>query len=651
MFNIKESEYFKRPYYAKTTSICPDCEKIIPAEIVEKENKIIIQKVCPDCGKFEDIVSGDAGYYKWTHYGNEHWSFEKDGEANTPDITECKAGCPYSCGLCSEHKSTCSLALIDITNRCNFTCNFCYANVNSSGKLVEFSLSEIERTMDHFRNKEIPAIAVMFAGGEPTTHPDFVEVCRMAKNKGFSEIIVATNGYGFQKPKTGLEFTKQCKEAGLDCLYLQFDGVNDSTYLKTRGVKLKAYKQRVIDHCREAGLDSIVLVVTVVKGITDKEIGNILQYAIDNSDVVSGVIFQPVSLCGRISGEEVRKYRINNSDVLMEIERQTNGTLKLDLDWYPLTTVVEFGRLLSWLNNAPPVEFTCHPDCGFATYMVLNPETNQMESIFEYVDVFNALTFANSFWNKYKPRSKGIKVIQKLFNNESDITKTIDKSLSLLDQQQLKLRFVAGMLPYIKKSGKFMEIFARLLVNPKWDTISSFTYGSLLIGSMHFQDAYNFNIERVKRCIVHYGIPMPDGTVREIPFCAHNNFHREKIEAELAKPYNGMKVEDWSKHVEGKEIEEIQKAKQEKKENNEEKEVFIESTNLNIGLASQKQQKMLDRIKYFEKKRSPFESFIETMASKMVATTLSVKKTIEQKTPAEKMGNFWNTWTSIMLGF
>ena len=513
-------------------------------------------KDCEKHGHFEDVISTHVGYYKWTHYGNEEWSFEKDGEANTPDKENDKP-CPNSCGLCTEHKSTCSLCLIDVTNRCNFECNFCYANVNYSGHLVEPSKSEIGRTMDHFRKKEIPAVAIMFAGGEPTVREDFAEICKMAKDRGFSEIIVATNGYGFQKPKTGLQFTKDVKEAGLDCLYLQFDGLSDSTYMETRGVKLTKYKQRVIDNCREAGLDSIVLVVTVVKNVTDIEIGNIIQYAIDNSDVISGIIFQPVSLCGRITGEEVRKYRITNSDVLMEVEKQTGGTLKVDKDWYPLTTVVEFGRILAWLSDVEPVEFTCSPDCGFATYMVLNPETNKMESIFDYIDVFGVLEFANRFWKKYEHQKDGLDLFGPLFGKENSLGKILDKGLTFANEQQLKARFIAGLLPYIKKPGKFMEIFARMLVNPKWDTISSFTYGSLLIGSMHFQDAYNFDIDRVQRCIVHFGVPIPDGPVLEIPFCAHNTIHRDRIEKMVSKSYKGKDTEDWAEHVAGKEAVEI----------------------------------------------------------------------------------------------
>ena len=353
--------------------------------------------------------------------------------------------------------------------------------------------------------------------------------------------------------KSGFEIHKKCKEGGLDCFSTIRWNLRPQHILKPEELGLK-HINRELSIIVESGLDSIGLVSNRCERNHDKEIGNILQYAIDNCDVVSGIIFQPVSLCGRITGEEIRKFRINNSDVLAEIEKQTNGVLKLEKDWYPLTTVVEFGRILSWLNDAPPVEFTCHPDCGFATYMVLNPETNQMESLLDYVQAFEALDFANTFWNKYKHRSKGFLPTLNISTENNEFLKTFDKAISFVDKQQLKFRFILGMLPYIKKSGKFMEIFARLLVNPKWDTISSLTYGSLLIGSMHFQDSYNFNIERVKRCIVHYGVPMPDGTVREIPFCAHNNFHREKIEAEIAKPYEGIKKEDWAKNVEGNEF-------------------------------------------------------------------------------------------------
>jgi len=50
---------------------------------------------------------------------------------------------------------------------------------------------------------------------------------------------------------------------------------------------------------------------------------------------------------------------------------------------------------------------------------------------------------------------------------------------------------------------------------------------------MHFQDPYNYDVERVERCGIHY--TMPDGRI--IPFCAFNvlpEIYRDKVQREYA---------------------------------------------------------------------------------------------------------------------
>ncbi len=537
----QDEEYANTPYYRKTFSICPECLERIPAEVVEENGEIWMRKECSEHGKFQDKISSSARYYKWTHYARKDkngkivWQFKKNGEANPPDmIGEDPRGCPYNCGLCPEHLSTCSLALIDLTNRCNFNCNFCYANVQKSGYWIEPTLEEIERIMDHFRNKPIPSPAIMFTGGEPTVRKDFPEICKMAKDKGFQEVIVATNGYGFQKKKGGLEWTKKVYEMGLDTLYLQFDGINNATWEKTRGIKnLMDYKMRVVENCRQVGLSSINLVATIVKGITDIEIGNIIQFALDNIDVVRGITFQPVSLCGRITAEEMNDLRITNADVIQEIEKQTGGAISMEDAWYPLTVIVELGRVISYLADVEPIEFTCHPDCGFATYLVVDPDTNSMVPISDFFDPMKIIDFANKFWDKIKHKEKQpVTIFQDIFG---EFGKTLDKGVEFLDKTQLRARFLLGILQYTKKPGKLMEMFSRLLMNGDWESISSFTHGTLLLSSMHFQDAYNMDIERTRRCIVHFGVAMPDGSVREISFCTMNTLHRPTIEKLVSK--------------------------------------------------------------------------------------------------------------------
>ncbi len=92
----------------------------------------------------------------------------------------------------------------------------------------------------------------------------------------------------------------QAKEAGLHTLYLQFDGVTDDVYMKTRGEALIERKMKCIENVRQAGM-KICFVPTIVKGVNDHQIGDIIRLAIDNIDVVSAISFQPVAFCGRIS--------------------------------------------------------------------------------------------------------------------------------------------------------------------------------------------------------------------------------------------------------------------------------------------------------------------------------------------------------------
>ena len=69
---------------------------------------------------------------------------------------------------------------------------------------------------------------------------------------------------------------------------------------------------------------------------------------------------------------------------------------------------------------------------------------------------------------------------------------------------------------------------------------------------MHFQDAFNMNVERVSRCLVHYGVFLRDpnqpggGKVYRVPFCAMNTLHRpilEKRNAELQTQHAEVTLE------------------------------------------------------------------------------------------------------------
>ena len=218
----------------KTTSLCPECSKIVDATLVEFEGNVWMEKTCPEHGFLKYFVFRDAKLFKEV----EKWTFGDGRGFSNPPVTDSKV-CPTDCGMCNLHTSHTSIGMIDLTNRCNLKCPICYANANVSGMVVEPSYEEVAGMLQRLRDlKPVPCEFVQFGGGEPTMHPRFFDLLKKTKELGFNHIQTPTNGINY----ADLEFAKRAVEAGVHTLYLQFDGLDDEIYIKTRGMKLYEYQ-------------------------------------------------------------------------------------------------------------------------------------------------------------------------------------------------------------------------------------------------------------------------------------------------------------------------------------------------------------------------------------------------------------------------
>ncbi len=492
-------------------SLCPECRQIIPAKILEKDGRVLMEKTCPDHGFFQDLISSLPSLYKKA----ERWTYEDGDGILNPQIKGAKV-CPDDCGLCDLHISHAALANIDLTNRCNLRCPICFANANVQGYVYEPTYEQVVEMLTMLRNiKPVFPPAVQFSGGEPTIHPRFLDILKAARAMGFSHLQIASNGIRLAKD---LEFARKCKEAGLYTVYLQFDGTDDEVYQKTRGLKgLWELKQQAVENARQAGL-RIVLVPTIIKTINDDQVGKILQYAIDNADVISGISYQPVAFTGRISKEEREKQRYTLSDLALDIEKQT-GYLNALEDWYPLSVTSPFSKLLSAIWKYEVMKITSHPDCGIGTYIFVNSKTKSVTPITKLIDIEGFTTDLN-------------KLVKQKISHIRSLT-------ALSAQQLLKKHFREeeakdGMTPQV-----CLELFQGIVDKEAQRRVELiYNWHMMLVGGMHFQDGYNYNVDRVKRCCIHYAAP----NGRIYPFCAYNSgpVFREKIEKEFAIP-----LEEW----------------------------------------------------------------------------------------------------------
>ncbi len=507
MSKPKESNKFEM----YSASICPECLRKVPMRIYEENGVIYLEKTCPEHGKFEDVYWGDAELYKWFYKNWYNARYTGTGLENPH--TKIVNGCPFDCGLCPQHKTHTVLGIIDVTNRCNMSCPICFAYAGAANYVYEPSYEQIVDMIKLFRaNKPWACNALQFSGGEPTLRNDLPDLIKEAKKAGISHVEVNTNGLRLAED---IEYFKKICDAGMDTLYITFDGLREEIHKKLRArTDLIPIKQKVIENTRKIGLSSVVLVVTLAKGVNDKDLGDIVQYAVENHDVVRCVNIQPISMAGRARKEEMRKLRITIPDALKLIEEQTNGAVT-KWDWRPVNWPVPVSKGMEIIKNKTYPEFTMHPMCGAATFIIIDKD-GSYKPITKYVDVDK---FAQIFWDIYYSGVKGKKTMAKM--------------------KLLKL------LPMVK-SDLVRSLIKNVITKGSYEALGDLMRRVIMLGIMHFQDVWNLDLDRVQRCAIHYATP--DGKIRS--FCTYNSIYRNDVEKQFAIP-----IKEWTSKM-GKKINE-----------------------------------------------------------------------------------------------
>lgn len=298
-------------YYDYTKSLCPECLMLCDAKIVFQDAKVWMLKNCRTHGDSKVMIADDVEYYKQIR------NFNKQSEMPLKFNTKVHYGCPYDCGLCTDHEQHSCLTIIEVTDRCNLSCPTCYA-MSSPHYGRHRTLDEINRMMDVVVANEGEPDVVQISGGEPTVHPDFFKILDLAKSKPIKHLMVNTNGIRIAKD---IAFVEKLAGYMPDFeIYLQFDSFSAEVLTKLRGEDLTEVRKKAIDHLNQFNV-STTLVVTLQKGVNDQEIGAILDYALKQK-CVRGVTFQPTQVAGRNDNYNDQAGRITLTEVRRQIYEQ-----------------------------------------------------------------------------------------------------------------------------------------------------------------------------------------------------------------------------------------------------------------------------------------------------------------------------------------
>lgn len=452
-------------FYELTRSMCPQCRRMIDAQILLRDNKVYMRKRCPDHGLFEMLIYGDAQAY------TANARFNKPGTLPLAYTTEIAQGCPYDCGLCPDHQQHACLGIIEVNSACNMDCPLCFANAGAGFNLT---LEEVEDILDHLVETEGNPEVVQFSGGEPSIHPQIIEMMKAAKARNIRSVMLNTNGKRIADDDAFLAQLAAVRPS----IYFQFDGFEQETYRVLRGEPdLLAQKLRALDRLGGIGL-GVVLVPAVAREVNLHEVGKILQFAIEHP-AVRGINFQPAFYAGR-HGEHDPLQRLTIPDVLTALEAQTEGQFKVS-DFVPVPC--------------------CFPTCNSVTYALVDGET-----ILPLPRVLNVEDYLDYVTNRAVP------------DLSEDIRHALEKlwsSSAVAGSDAMSRQFALSCTACGLSDGLDLGAFAQKI---------------FMVMLQDFMDPWTFNQKNLMKCCKE--ILLPDG--KQIPFCAYNTVgYREQARTQL----------------------------------------------------------------------------------------------------------------------
>jgi len=450
-----------------TQALCPVCKSTAHARVVEKEDKVYLEKFCSAHGFSEVLISSDAGWYRESlHYVKPK---QAPLQANRGDFK----GCPESCGFCPEHQQHTCLPVIEITSECNLACPVCLKRFKHDFRLTRDVFENIIDTLIRCEGK---VDVVNISGGEPTLHPELGEFLRLTKAKGIMQTTVSTNGLLFLTQPGLLHLFSETGALAA----LQFDGFKPQTYEHLRGRDLSTQKREIIDLLEKEGV-RYSLVTTVAKGVNDSEIRDIADFFFASQAV--SLMVQPIALTGAAERFTIKE-KLTMPDVVHALEMSAH---------------VKKGDF----NPLPCSHFSCF---ALAYYFILG--SDRFLNLKEFLGNEDYL---NVIANKTLPGldTDGFTVIR---NKLYDVWSLADSGS--LGEQALKR--IQGVLRDVSKAD----------FSP--DKAFSLGVEAMKAIFIHdFMDASTFDFGRLIKCCNPY--PQPDG--RFVPMCAQNVFFQEKLDA------------------------------------------------------------------------------------------------------------------------
>jgi 7,8-dihydro-6-hydroxymethylpterin dimethyltransferase len=464
-----------RKVYYTTTSMCPECARLLPAEVCAMDGGVFVARECPEHGPALGLACSDVAWFESLP------RFDVEPARPASHQRETDLGCPSDCGLCPSHRQSAGTAAIEISNRCNASCPVCLADNQAT---FELSPEEVSLLADSLLARQGSVDAFVLSGGEPSIHPRLPEILRVLERPGVSRIVMNSNGLRIAEDDGFLDELARHPNLYV-CLHQDGPGAS-----AIRGIS-PAVQDRALERLLARRI-KVAPVTLAVRGANDSALGSTVVRLLTRSPDVKSVTVSMMTYAGRRGSRFPvdPRARLTIPEALERMEADSKGALH-KRDFMPL-----------------PMP---NPLCAAIGYFLvqgsrITPLIPLAKDIDEVIDYTKNAHFASA-----GPE------LERFFREAIDRVYSRADDLGLADPRGAAEAFKALVGELYPTGSPLSEGERRRRAEERIKTVFV----------MQFMDRYTFDSVRLKKCSCQHLVPDGDGREgRVIPSCGYYAYHR-----------------------------------------------------------------------------------------------------------------------------
>lgn len=456
-------------FLSVSKGVCRECGKLIPVRYVARENQVFLERHCPEHGTAASLVAESLDWYLKAQKFPIHSRKPVKTVAKTVE-------CPRNCGPCSFHAQRCNLPVVSITNACELRCPICFT-YNRKDRIFHMSVAEFERHLDFVVESTGGVDLINITGGEPTLHPELLQLLAKARRPGIGRVTMNTNGLRLAHDP---DLAKRLAELGV-YVVLSLDTLESQRSIAIHGRDIVAEKLRALEVLAEYDVQTTLLMV-LIGGVNEDELGKVVALTM-SSDFVRSLTIQTMAYTGQGGKDFLPRRHIPVDGVERRLEEAGGGFLR-QRHFFPLPTA--------------------HPLCyGVGYFLVESPR-----NIFSFTDILRPEQLAGHLGEGY--------LIRPTEQLQEDLRLAIERIWSENGNPEL-LAALRKLLQAMYPTGVNLSISERQRRAEK------------MIKTIYIHahmDEDTFEVGRVIRCPDQ----VPDHAERLISACNYNLFYRQRDE-------------------------------------------------------------------------------------------------------------------------